>query len=83
MSDDKESVRAFVRENYVWDDTEELGDDDSLMGKGVIDSTGVLELVTWLHQKHHILVGDEEMTPGKLDSINKIAALIEEKKKQP
>lgn len=58
-----------------------LGDDSSFLESGVIDSTGVLELVTYLENKFGFKIADEELVPENLDSINNVLRFIERKRK--
>ncbi|HDO31227.1 MAG TPA: acyl carrier protein, partial [Desulfobacteraceae bacterium] len=53
----------------------------SFLDKGIIDSTGVLELVEWLEDEFGVPVEDEELLPENLDSVNQLAAFIARKKK--
>lgn len=71
-------VREFVVENFLFGD-EPLGDRDSFLEQGVIDSTGVLELVGFLEQRYAIVVEDHELVPANLDSIERVAAFIRRK----
>jgi len=75
----KEEVLRFIRENFVLDEAEKLQENDSLLEKGIIDSTGVLELVSFIEEKYNITVEDEELIPENLDSINRIAEFIKRK----
>jgi acyl carrier protein len=61
-------------------DESELKDGDSLLDKGIIDSTGVLELVGFLEETYEIQVEDEELVPENLDSIENLVKYIENKK---
>lgn len=70
------SVRGFIYTTYVWDEETTIGDDESIMDTGLVDSTGVLELVTWLESEHGVTVDDDELTPDNLDSMNKIVNFI-------
>jgi len=56
-----------------------LKDDTSFLEEGIIDSTGVLELVTFLEEEFEIEVNDEELIPENLDSINNVTAYLEGK----
>jgi acyl carrier protein len=58
---------------------DELSSDDSLVDQGIIDSTGVLELVTYLEETYGIKVEDEELIPDNLDSINRLVSYLERK----
>ena len=72
----REAIRNFIFENFILDAEDQLKDDDSLLEKGVIDSTGVLELVAFIEEKYNFTVEDEELVPENLDSIRNIAEFI-------
>lgn len=74
-----QKLRAFVIENYLFGKEEKLGNDDSFLESGIIDSTGILELVRFLEATFGIKVADEELIPDNLDSINKIVAFLQAK----
>lgn len=74
------TIRQFIFDNFLFDAAEEdLGNDDSFLEQGVIDSTGVLELVEWLEETFDFAVDDEELIPENLDSVNKLAGFISKK----
>mgnify|MGYP001247425853 CR=1 FL=1 len=75
----KEQIRKFILENFILENPEDLVDDDSLLEKGIIDSTGVLELVAFLESAYEIKVEDEELIPENLDSIKNIVVYLEKK----
>lgn len=72
-------VRSFVVTNFFLDPEEEFNDDDSFLGKRLIDSTGILELVCHLEETYGIEITDDELNPDNLDSINKIDAYLSRK----
>ncbi len=73
----KDRIYNFIIENYLFNDTDvELKDDDSLLAKGMVDSTGILELVLYLEETFNIKVKDEDMIPDNLDSINQIVRYV-------
>lgn len=74
-----QKIRAFVIENYLFGEEGKLGNDDSFLETGIIDSTGVLELVRFLEATFGIKIADEELVPDNLDSINKIVAFLRTK----
>jgi acyl carrier protein len=74
-----QKIRTFVIENYLFGEEGKLGNDDSFLETGIIDSTGVLELVRFLEATFGIKVADEELIPDNLDSINKIVAFLQTK----
>jgi len=82
MGNIKNEVRQFLLDNYMMGGSEDdIGDDVSFLDLGIIDSTGVLELVSHLEQTYEVQVGDHEMIPENLDSLNKIQSFLAEKRK--
>ena len=80
----EQAVRQFIQENFVLTSggKAELGVDDSLTQLGMIDSTGVLELIAFLEQTFSISISDEETVPENLDSVRKIVAFVGQKRGQ-
>jgi len=73
-------VRAFIEENFLFrEDISQLSDSDSLLENGVMDSTGILELVAFLESDFSIQMSDAEIVPDNLDSIAAIATYLERK----
>jgi acyl carrier protein len=66
-------------ENFLFGRPFELSDDASLQDAGIIDSTGVLELVTYLENQFGVIVGDDELLPENLDSINRLTRFLQAK----
>lgn len=80
MAETVATIRQFIFDNFLFDAAEEdLGNDDSFLEQGIIDSTGVLELVEWIEDTFEISVDDEELIPENLDSVNQLAAFIAKK----
>jgi len=80
MNNIAEELRHFVVENYLFGRSDvELKGDDSFLDRGIIDSTGVLELVTFLEGTYQIQIQDEEVIPSNLDSINNLLRFLEAK----
>ena len=80
MNDTSLAVRRFIGENFLFrDDGDAIAHDASLLDAGIIDSTGVLELVCFLETTFGIEVQDDEMLPENLDSIHAIANYVERK----
>lgn len=77
--DIREKVRAFVTTNFYVADPLALADDASLLDRGIIDSTGVLEIIMFLEETFGLTVLDSEMVPENLDSIDSIAAYVTRK----
>jgi acyl carrier protein len=69
-------VRSFVVANYLLGRDEGFDDNASFMDEGIIDSTGILELVAHLEEAYDIQITEEELIPDNLDSVNRIAAYL-------
>ena len=73
-------VRAFIEENFLFRaDVSDLADTDSLLENGVMDSTGILELVAFLESDFSLQMSDADIVPDNLDSIAAISAYVERK----
>ena len=79
MSDNKSKIRAFIIDNFLFGDDDGLQDETSFLEEGIIDSTGVLELVTFLEEEFEITIDDEELIPENLDSIDNVTGYLERK----
>jgi acyl carrier protein len=75
----KAKIRTFIVENFLFGQDEGLKDDTSFLDGGIIDSTGILELVNFLEEQFSIKVDDEELVPENLDSINNVVGYLEKK----
>ncbi len=75
----RDQIRNFILENFILENPEDLVDDESMLEKGIIDSTGVLELVAFLESTYEIKVEDEELIPENLDTVKNIVAYLEKK----
>jgi acyl carrier protein len=76
----KEQIRAFITSNFYVADPVSLDDSASLLDQGVIDSTGVLEVIFFIEETFGIKVEDAEMLPDNLDSIERITNFVSHKK---
>lgn len=74
-----EQIRQFLVTNFYLPDPSVLSDDTSLLDAGVIDSTGVLEVISFLEDTFALSVEEEEMTPENLDSIARLSAYVAQK----
>ncbi len=79
-ADLKEKIRAFIISNFYVSDPSTLEDGMSLLDAGIVDSTGVLEIIAFIESEYGIQVADAEMLPENLDAVNNIAAYITKKK---
>lgn len=77
--DNSSKVREFIVENFLFGDGEALRQDTSFMEEGIIDSTGILELVFFLEESFGINVEDHELVPENMDSLDSIAGFIDRK----
>lgn len=76
-----ETLRRFILENYLFTtDPTALALDDSLLERGIVNSTGMLELVLFVEEQFGVQVRDEEMTPENLDSVNRIARFVQSRR---
>ena len=73
----KQELRQFVIDNFLFGREGELRDEESFLDNGIIDSTGVLELISFLEQRFGLELGESDLTPDNLDSINKVTKLVE------
>jgi acyl carrier protein len=77
----KAEIRSFIVENFLYgQDDDDFGDDMSFLEKGIIDSTGVLELVSFIEETYGISVADEELVPDNFDSLNRLSAFVLQKR---
>lgn len=73
----KAKVRAYIVDNFIMGGSaDHLKDADSFMEAHVVDSTGFLELVTFIEETYGFAVGDDEMVPENLDSLDNIDAYV-------
>ncbi len=72
-------VRQFIVENFLFEEAGSLKEDTSFLESGIIDSTGVLELVSFLEERFGIRVEDDELVPENLDSIENVANYVARK----
>jgi acyl carrier protein len=80
MNQIQAQVRQFILSNFYVADASALGEETSLLDQGIVDSTGVLEVISFLETTFGIQVADEEMLPDNLDSIGRITAFVAKKK---
>jgi acyl carrier protein len=75
-------VHQFIRKNFMFDDKQTLGDDQSLLNSGVVDSTGILELISFLEESCEVKFNDNELVADNFDSVNKISMFVSQKRPQ-
>lgn len=80
MASIEAKVRQYVLDKLLFGRTEVVVDGDtSFLESGIIDSTGVLELVAFLEEEFHVKVEDEDLIPANLDSVNAVTCFLERK----
>lgn len=78
----EQQVREYILENYLFtDDGSALANSDSFLEMGILDSTGILEVILFLEEEFGITVEPEEMIPEHLDSVERIVNFIGDKKR--
>jgi acyl carrier protein len=78
----EQQIRDYMQKNFLFSNSYNLSDQDSFLEKGIIDSTGVLELVNFVEETFNIKIKDEEMIPENLDSVCNLAKFITGKNDQ-
>ena len=78
--DNKKIVKNFIVENFLFGEDDGFDGADSFREKGIIDSTGILELITFLEEKFEIRIEDDEIIPENLDSLAGIDEFLIAKK---
>jgi acyl carrier protein len=77
-TDIERDIKAFLVERFFFGRLEVLREDGSLLG-GVVDSTGLIEVVMFLQERFGIIVEDDEVTPENLDSVKNLVAYVSRK----
>ena len=78
-----QELRAFIIDNFLFGEESApfaFSDDDSFQERGIVDSTGVLELVCHIQEKYAIAINDDELVPENLDSLSQLARFIDRKR---
>jgi acyl carrier protein len=72
-------IRQFIIENFLFEESSSLNEQASFLENGILDSTGILELVAFLEETFGIAVADDELVPENLDSIANVVAYLARK----
>ncbi|HOU37049.1 MAG TPA: acyl carrier protein [Candidatus Omnitrophota bacterium] len=75
-ADIRKKLREFIKNNFLLGNDANLTDDDSFMGKGIVDSTGILEVVSFVEDNFGFKLPDEDLMPENLDSINNLVKYV-------
>jgi acyl carrier protein len=76
-------LRTFIVDNFLFGVESgrfAFSDEDSFQERGIVDSTGILELVCHLQERYAIVIDDSELVPDNLDSINRVERFVERKR---
>ena len=77
MQNIKQDLREYIVDNFLFGDNEtSLADDASFMENGILDSTGILDVILFIEEKYSIKVEDDETLPENLDSLNNLEKFI-------
>ncbi len=76
-------LRAFVIENFLYGRNIKFSNDESFLGMGIIDSTGTLELISFLEREYGIRVEDRDLVPENLDSVALLTRFLQRKLQAP
>jgi len=76
----RSELRNFIQENFLFGQEAVFSDGDSFLSLGIVDSTGVLELVAFLEKQYGLHIADEELLPENLDSIDNLSQFIQRKR---
>lgn len=80
MENIRKKVKSFLLGNYLFtEDDAALADDVSFLESGLIDSTGMMEVIFFIEENFSISVDDAEMIPENLDSVESLVAFVAQK----
>ena len=75
-------IREFINDNFLFGNNGEIKEETSFLENGIIDSTGILELIAFLEEKYAISIEDEEIVPENMDSLLAISEFLSRKMAQ-
>jgi acyl carrier protein len=70
-------IRQFILEKFPLARKQELRDSDTLLESGILDSLGVLDLVSFLEQQYSITLNDDDLVPENFQTLERIVAFVE------
>lgn len=79
----RQELRKFVIDNFLFGCDGGLSDNDSFLENGIIDSTGVLELISFVEERFELEMAESDLTPSNLDSVNKLTRFVESRLAMP
>jgi acyl carrier protein len=79
VDDIRTQIKKFIIDNFMFGNSNGIKDDTSFLTEGIIDSTGVLEMVTFIEETFAVKVDDEELIPENLDSVDNLVGYLQKK----
>lgn len=73
-------IREFIIANFYLPDPSKISDETPLVTGGIVDSTGMLEVIAFLEEQFGIQIADTDTTPANLDTIGRMVAFVERKR---
>jgi acyl carrier protein len=80
QEDIRDKVTTFIKRNFLFDEKKELDPAASFLMTGILDSTGILELITFIEEEYNIRFPDEDLTSENFDSVERVIATLERKR---
>jgi len=74
-----EKIRTFIVDNFLFGDGSNLANDTSFLEERIIDSTGILQIISYIEEEFDIKINDEEIIPENLDSLSNINVFLNRK----
>jgi acyl carrier protein len=75
-------IREFIVDNFLFGDGSQLHDDSSFLQESIIDSTGIIQIISFLEEEFAIKINDDEILPENLDSLSNISVFLNKKLSQ-
>jgi len=72
-------IRGFIVDTFLLGDDDGFADSDSLIDGGIVDSTGVMEIVAFLEETYGIPIDDDELVADNLDSVERLTKFVDAK----
>jgi len=80
MNDVQQEIHNYIVDKILFDNGEKLDEDLSFQESGILDSTGFLELITFVEEKFRVEISDRELVPENFDTLRKISGFVQSKK---
>ncbi len=77
----REAVSTFIKRNYLFDERKELDSSASFLRTGVLDSTGILELITFIEEEFNVTFPDNDLTAENFDSVDRVVSTLERRRR--